>query len=46
MANYCGTTRRIPRSSERFEKVVHSSGTTGFDPFVGRKLFWLAQNAD
>jgi len=26
-------------------KVVAALGTTGFDPFVGRKLFWLARNA-
>jgi len=27
------------------EKVVKALGTTGFDPFVGRKLFWLARRA-
>lgn len=27
------------------EKVVAGLATTGFDPFVGRKLFWLARNA-
>ena len=27
------------------EKVVAALAATGFDPFVGRKLFWLAQNA-
>jgi hypothetical protein len=27
------------------ERVVAALGATGFDPFVGRKLFWLAQNA-
>jgi len=27
------------------EKVVEALGATGFDPFVGRKLFWLAQKA-
>jgi len=27
------------------EKVVTALAATGFDPFVGRKLFWLAQNA-
>lgn len=27
------------------EKVVEVLSRTGFDPFVGRKLFWLAQNA-
>jgi ubiquinone/menaquinone biosynthesis C-methylase UbiE len=27
------------------EKVVSALGSTGFDPFVGRKLFWLARRA-
>jgi ubiquinone/menaquinone biosynthesis C-methylase UbiE len=27
------------------EKVVTALASTGFDPFVGRKLFWLAQKA-
>ena len=27
------------------EKFVTALAATGFDPFVGRKLFWLAQNA-
>ena len=27
------------------EKVVTALAATGFDPFVGRKLFWLAQRA-
>ena len=27
------------------EKVVRALGSTGFDPFVGRKLFWLARRA-
>lgn len=27
------------------EKVVEALSATGFDPFVGRKLFWLARNA-
>ena len=27
------------------ERVVAALAKTGFDPFVGRKLFWLAQNA-
>lgn len=27
------------------ERVVAALAPTGFDPFVGRKLFWLAQNA-
>jgi len=28
------------------EKAVMALGDTGFDPFVGRKLFWLARKAD
>jgi len=27
------------------EKVVNTLAASGFDPFVGRKLFWLAQKA-
>ena len=27
------------------EKVLASLAPTGFDPFVGRKVFWLAQKA-
>ena len=27
------------------EKALAALAPTGFDPFVGRKLFWLAQNA-
>jgi SAM-dependent methyltransferase len=27
------------------ERVVNALAPTGFDPFVGRKLFWLAQKA-
>lgn len=27
------------------ERVVNALAATGFDPFVGRKLFWLAQRA-
>ena len=27
------------------EKVVAALAATGFDPFVGRKLFWLAKKA-
>jgi ubiquinone/menaquinone biosynthesis C-methylase UbiE len=27
------------------EKVVNALAATGFDPYVGRKLFWLAQKA-
>jgi len=45
MANFCGTTRKTPRYSERLKKVVAALTASGFDPFVGRKLFWLAQNA-
>jgi ubiquinone/menaquinone biosynthesis C-methylase UbiE len=34
-----------PGVKRTLEKVVAALATTGFDPFVGRKLFWLAQNA-
>jgi SAM-dependent methyltransferase len=34
-----------PAVQQALEKVVAALATTGFDPFVGRKLFWLAQNA-
>jgi ubiquinone/menaquinone biosynthesis C-methylase UbiE len=34
-----------PSVQRTLEKVVAALGVTGFDPFVGRKLFWLAQNA-
>jgi ubiquinone/menaquinone biosynthesis C-methylase UbiE len=34
-----------PSVQRTLEKVVAALGTTGFDPFVGRKLFWLAQSA-
>jgi ubiquinone/menaquinone biosynthesis C-methylase UbiE len=34
-----------PSVQRTLERVVTALGTTGFDPFVGRKLFWLAQNA-
>ncbi len=34
-----------PAIKRTLEKVVAALATTGFDPFVGRKLFWLAQNA-
>jgi len=34
-----------PAVKQTLEKVVAALATTGFDPFVGRKLFWLAQNA-
>jgi ubiquinone/menaquinone biosynthesis C-methylase UbiE len=34
-----------PLVQRTLERVVAALGATGFDPFVGRKLFWLAQNA-
>jgi len=34
-----------PAVQGTLERVVTALGTTGFDPFVGRKLFWLARNA-
>ncbi|HWO37769.1 MAG TPA: class I SAM-dependent methyltransferase, partial [Candidatus Acidoferrum sp.] len=34
-----------PSVQRTLEKVVAALATTGFDPFVGRKLFWLARNA-
>jgi SAM-dependent methyltransferase len=34
-----------PAVQRTLEKVVAALATTGFDPFVGRKLFWLARNA-
>ena len=34
-----------PAVQRTLEKVVAALGLTGFDPFVGRKLFWLARNA-
>jgi len=34
-----------PSVQRTLEKVVAALGATGFDPFVGRKLFWLARNA-
>src|SRR5467141_4620148 len=34
-----------PSVQRTLEKVVAALGATGFDPFVGRKLFWLAENA-
>jgi SAM-dependent methyltransferase len=34
-----------PCVQRTLEKVVAALGATGFDPFVGRKLFWLARNA-
>lgn len=34
-----------PAMQRAVEKVMTALAPTGFDPFVGRKLFWLAQNA-
>jgi ubiquinone/menaquinone biosynthesis C-methylase UbiE len=34
-----------PALQNGLEKVVAALGSTGFDPFVGRKLFWLARKA-
>ena len=34
-----------PSVQRMLEKVVAALGATGFDPFVGRKLFWLARNS-
>ena len=34
-----------PSVQQTLEKVVAALAVTGFDPFVGRKLFWLARNA-
>jgi ubiquinone/menaquinone biosynthesis C-methylase UbiE len=34
-----------PAVQRTLERVVTALGATGFDPFVGRKLFWLAHNA-
>jgi hypothetical protein len=34
-----------PALQRTVEKVVTALGTSGFDPFVGRKLFWLARKA-
>lgn len=34
-----------PTMQRGLEKVVMALGDTGFDPFVGRKLFWLARKA-
>ena len=34
-----------PAVQRTLEKVVAALGASGFDPFVGRKLFWLARNA-
>jgi ubiquinone/menaquinone biosynthesis C-methylase UbiE len=34
-----------PSVQRTLEKVVAALAVTGFDPFVGRKLFWLARNA-
>jgi SAM-dependent methyltransferase len=34
-----------PALQRAVEKAVAALGDTGFDPFVGRKLFWLARKA-
>jgi ubiquinone/menaquinone biosynthesis C-methylase UbiE len=34
-----------PALQQTVEKSVEGLGETGFDPFVGRKLFWLARKA-
>jgi ubiquinone/menaquinone biosynthesis C-methylase UbiE len=34
-----------PIMQATLDQVMHSLTQTGFDPFVGRKLFWLAQQA-
>jgi len=34
-----------PSVQRTLQKVVAALGATGFDPFVGRKLFWLSHNA-
>jgi SAM-dependent methyltransferase len=34
-----------PSVQRTLERVVAALAATGFDPFVGRKLFWLARNA-
>ena len=34
-----------PSVQRTLERVVEALSATGFDPFVGRKLFWLARNA-
>jgi ubiquinone/menaquinone biosynthesis C-methylase UbiE len=34
-----------PALQSALERVVAALGETGFDPFVGRKLFWLARKA-
>src|ERR1700730_1273600 len=34
-----------PALQHALEKVISALGETGFDPFVGRKLFWLARKA-
>jgi ubiquinone/menaquinone biosynthesis C-methylase UbiE len=34
-----------PALQQAVEKSVKGLGETGFDPFVGRKLFWLARKA-
>jgi ubiquinone/menaquinone biosynthesis C-methylase UbiE len=34
-----------PLMQQTVERVLESLAETGFDPLVGRKLFWLARNA-
>jgi len=34
-----------PALQHALEQVISALGQTGFDPFVGRKLFWLARKA-
>lgn len=34
-----------PLMQQTIERVMSCLAETGFDPFVGRKLFWLARNA-
>jgi len=34
-----------PTLQRAIEKAMTALGQTGFDPFVGRKLFWLARKA-
>jgi SAM-dependent methyltransferase len=34
-----------PSVQRTLERVVAALAATGFDPFVGRKLFWMARNA-
>src|SRR5882672_9067455 len=34
-----------PLMQHTIDRVIKALAQTGFDPFVGRKLFWLARNA-